>query len=420
MTTSASDFHLLYSANPNLRHIATLNYKTAMARGQRGGIIRTPVVHPMFHRPSDDVFRFPQDYIKSQRGYGKGGSVRVYPVGKRWNRNPRQFGAGQKGGLAAGAIGKMLLKPALGVALPMAAKYGINKIGKLIKKRKKQRGGNIRALASQLVESPQFTNLLTDPLMHVTRMARQYGSEGIKSLQTKLAGAIRGSQKGGSMKRRLAGDGKMLAGNLIRNAAELLNQKPTQQFVKSTVRKKVPIFKNTISKKAWGAVNSALRKASREGEKMWTSGRKQQRGGAFGVAAMLGKAILPTVAGAVLEPLLGGVLKQVGLGKGKGKGSHALRRVKRVTALNKRLRAALQRGGRGNAGDDVETNAVIQQVLHNKTPSGKATSTSVPTSKKKRSKSDILWSVVNSNAATQFANKFGQKASDAVLTKIFG
>ena len=398
-----------------------------MARGQRGGIIRTPVVHPMFHRPSDDVFRFPQDYIKSQRGYGKGGSVRVYPVGKRWNRNPRQFGSGQKGGLAAGAIGKMLLKPALGVALPMAAKYGINKIGKLIKKRKKQRGGNIRALASQLVESPQFTNLMTDPLMHVTRMARQYGSEGIKSLQTKLAGAIRGSQKGGSMKRRLAGDGKMLAGNLIRNAAELLNQKPTQQFVKSTVRKKVPIFKNTISKKAWGAVNSALRKASREGEKMWTSGRKQQRGGkqrggAFGIAAMLGKAILPTVAGAVLEPLLGGVLKQVGLGKGKVKGSHALRRARRVIAMNKRLRAALQRGGRGNSGDDVETNAVIRQVLHNTKPSGNATSsTSAPTSKKKkRSKSDILWSVVNSNAATQFANKFGQKASDAVLNKIFG
>ena len=129
---------------------------------------------------------------------------------------------------------------------------------------------------------------------------------------------------------------------------------------------------------------------------------------------MLGKAILPTVAGAVLEPLLGGVLKQVGLGRG----SHALRRAKCVTAFNKRLRAALQRGGRGNAGDDVETNAVIQQVLHNTTPSGNATSTS--TSKKKRSKGDILWSIVNSNAATQFANKFGQKASDAVLTKIFG
>lgn len=132
---------------------------------------------------------------------------------------------------------------------------------------------------------------------------------------------------------------------------------------------------------------------------------------------MLGKAILPTVAGAVLEPLLGGVLKQVGLGRG----SRARRRARRGTALNKRLRAALQRGGRGNSDlDDVETNAVIRQVLHNKTPSGNATSTSAPTSKKKRSKSDILWSVVNSNAATQFANKFGQKASDAVLTKIFG
>ena len=110
----------------------------------------------------------------------------------------------------------------------------------------------------------------------------------------------------------------------------------------------------------------------------------------------------------------------MGLGKGKVKGSHALRRARRVTALNKRLRAALQRGGRGNTGDDVETNAVIRQVLHNTTPSGNGTSTSAPTNKKKRSKSDILWSMVNSNAATQFANKFGQKASDAVLTKIFG
>ena len=414
-----SDFHLLYSANPNLRHIATMNYKSALARGQKGGIIAPPHYDTMF-APSNNDFRYGFPKLPPQYGFGRGGgSVQVYPVGKRWNRSPRQFGSGrrQQGGIAAGALGKMILKPALGVAVPMLAKLGINQIGKLIKKKKakKQRGGNLRNLAGQLVESRHFNKLLTDPLMHVTEMARSYGGEGIKKLQTKLARAIKGSpQKGGSIKRRLAGDGKIIAGDFIRNATALLGQKATRNFVKSNVRKKVPFFKNTISKKAWGAVNGALQRAAKQGKKLSASGRKQQRGGAFGLAAMLGKAILPAVAGAVLEPALGGILKQVGLGKGKG--SHLLRSVRRANAFQKRLRAVLQRGGRGNAGgggDDAETNAVIQQVLQ--TPS---TSTSKP--KKKKSKSDILWSMVNSNVVTQFADKFGQKASDAVLTKIFG
>ena len=122
----------------------------------------------------------------------------------------------------------------------MLAKLGISQIGKLMKKnKKKQKGGNIRALAGQLVESPQFTNLLTDPLMHVTGMARPYGSEAIKRLQSRLARELRGSsQKGGSIKQRLAGDGKILAGDFIRNAASLLRQDPTRNFVKSTVRKR--------------------------------------------------------------------------------------------------------------------------------------------------------------------------------------
>ena len=410
---AASNFHLLYSANPNLRHLATLNYRSFLA-GQKGGIVASPR-HPFsspFQNPESDLsWRYPHIY---QRGFGKRGnmaSVQVYPVGKRWNRAPRQFGRGaQRGGNLA--LGKMILKPALGVAVPMLAKLGINQIGKLIKKKKKkQRGRSLRALAGQLVESPQFTNLLTDPLMHVTGMARRYGSEGIKRLQSKLASKIRGSQKGGSIKRRLAGDGKMLAGNFIRNAATLLNQNPTRQFVKSAVRKKVPFFKKAISNKAWGAVNSALRQASREGTKLWTSGRKQsQRGGAFGLAAMLGKAILPTVAGAILEPALGGILKQVGLGKKR-------KRIdRRRAAMNKMFRAAMQRGGRGNSSS---ADAVIQQALQ---PSTKPASTSLTPAKKtkKKSKSDILWSIVNSNVAGKFADTFGQKVSDAVLTKIFG
>lgn len=265
MTTSASDFHLLYSANPNLRHIATLNYKTALANGQKGGIIASS--RDTMFGPFNDGFH---NGFPSQYGFGKGGgSVQVYPVGKRWNRNPRQFGAGQKGGLAAGAIGKMLLKPALGIALPMAAKYGINRLGKLIKKKKRQRGGNMRAIAGQLIESPQFAKLLTDPLLHTTNMARRYGVKGIHSLQKKLAKAVKGqSQKGGSLKRQLAGDGKMMAGDLVRNVAELIDQAPVRQYVKNTVRKKVPIFKNTISKKAWGAVHSALQQGRKQGEQL--------------------------------------------------------------------------------------------------------------------------------------------------------
>ena len=391
---AASNFHLLYSANPNLRHLATLKYKSSLA-GQTGGIIappRYPFSYPFQHPESDLRLRyshrpFPDSY---QLGSGKRNmaSVQVYPVGKRWNRAPRQFGSGaQRGGIAAGTLGKMVLKPALGVAVPMLAKLGINQIGKLVKKKKKrQRGGNIRALAGQLVESPQFTNLLTDPLMHVTGMARRYGSEGIKRLQSKLAKELRGSsQKGGSVKQRLAGEGKIIAGDFIRNAASLLRQAPTRNFVKSTVRKKVPFLKDTISRKAWGAVNSALRQASREGTKMSASGRKQ-RGGAFGIAAMLGKALLPTVAGAILEPALGGILKQVGLGKKRKKV------VRRATAMNKMFRAAMQRGGRGNSSS---ANAVIKQALQS---SAEPASTAVTPAKitKKKSKSDILWSMVNS------------------------
>ena len=141
---------------------------------------------------------------------------------------------------------------------------------------------------------------------------------------------------------------------------------------------------------------------------MSASGRKQ-RGGAFGIAAMLGKAILPTVAGAILEPALGGILKQVGLGKKRKKV------VRRATAMNKMFRAAMQRGGRGNSSN---TNALIQQALQ---PSSKPASTAVAPAKKtkKKSRSDILWSVVSSNIAGKFANTFGQKASDAVLAKIF-
>lgn len=413
---AASNFHLLYSANPNLRHLATLNYKSSLAGGQKGGIIapqRFDPFSPPFQHPESDLrLRYPN--IAFQLGSGKRGdmsSVQVHPVGKRWNRAPRQFGRGaQRGGIAAGALGKMVLKPALGVAVPMLAKLGINQIGKLVKKKKKrQRGGNIRALAGQLVESPQFTRLLTDPLMHVTGMARRYGTKGIKSLQTKLARELRGgsSQKGGSIKQRLTGEGKIIAGDLIRNAASLLGQDATRNFVKSTVRKKVPFFKDTASRKAWGAVNSALRKASREGTKMAASGRKQS-GGAFGIAAMLGKALLPTVAGAILEPALGGILKQVGLGKKRRVG-------RRATAMNKMFRAAMQRGGRGNSSSS-STNAVIKQALQ------PASTTVAPAkkTKKKKSKSDILWSVVNSNVAGKFANTFGQKASDAVLAKIFG
>ena len=174
----ASSFHLLYSANPNLRHLATLKYKSSLAAGQKGGIIapqRYPF-SPLFQQPESDLrLRYP--HIAYQLGSGKKrgnmASVQVYPVGKRWNRAPRQLGSdAQRGGIAAGALGKMLLKPALGVAVPMLAKLSISQMGKLIKKKKKkQKGGNIRALASQLVESPQFTNLLTDPLMHVTGMA---------------------------------------------------------------------------------------------------------------------------------------------------------------------------------------------------------------------------------------------------------
>ena len=202
---AASNFHLLYSANPNLRHLATLKYKSSLA-AQKGGIIAPQKFDPFsspFQKPESDL------RLRYQLGSGKRGgnmaSVQVYPVGKRWNRAPRQFGSGaQRGGIAAGTLGKMVLKPALGVAVPMLAKLGINQIGKLVKKKKKkrQRGGNIKALAGQLVESPQFTRLLTDPLMHVTRMARCYGTKGIKSLQTKLARELRGgsSQKGGSIK----------------------------------------------------------------------------------------------------------------------------------------------------------------------------------------------------------------------------
>ena len=156
-------------------------------------------------------------------------------------------------------------------------------------------------------------------------------------------------------------------------------------------------------------MNSALRQASRKGVKMADSGRKQ-RGGAFGIAAMLGKAILPTVAGAILEPALGGILKQVGLGKKRK------RAVRRAMVMNKRFRAAIQKGGRGNSSN---TNALIQQALQ---PSTKPASTAVAPAKKNKNKSrsDILWSMVNSDIAGKFANNFGQKASDAVLAKIFG
>ena len=250
---SASNFHLLYSANPNVRHLATLNYKSSLAGRQKGGIIAPQSLGPFASSFQDPISQIPDSY---QLGFGKRAknmsSLQVYPVGKRWNRAPRQSGRGsQKGGMAGMALGKMILKPALGLAVPMVAKLGINQIGKLIKKKKKQRGGSIRALAGQLVESRQFNKLLTDPLMHVTGMARRYGSEGIKSLQTKLARAIKG-QKGGSIKRRLAGDGKMIAGDFISNAASLLGQNATRNFVKSNVRKKVPFLKDTISRKAWG------------------------------------------------------------------------------------------------------------------------------------------------------------------------
>ena len=163
---AASNFHLLYSANPNLRHLATLKYKSSLV-GQKGGIIAPPrysFSSPFQHPESDLRLRYPHRGpfpASYQLGSGKRNmsSVQVYPVGKRWNRAPRQFGSGaQKGGIAAGAVGKMVLKPALGVAVPMLAKLGISQIGKLIKKKKKkQKGGNIKTLAGQLVESPQFT-----------------------------------------------------------------------------------------------------------------------------------------------------------------------------------------------------------------------------------------------------------------------
>ena len=195
---AASNFHLLYSANPNLRHLATLKYKSSLATGQNGGIIRPQRFDPFsspFQKPESDwLSRYP---LGSGKKRGNMASVQVYPVGKRWNRAPGQFGRGaQRGGNLA--LGKMLLKPALGVAVPMLVKLGINQVGKLIKKKKKrQRGGSLKALAGQLVESRQFTNLLTDPLMHVTGMARRYGTEGIKRLQSKLASTIRGSRKAG-------------------------------------------------------------------------------------------------------------------------------------------------------------------------------------------------------------------------------
>ena len=81
------------------------------------------------------------------------------------------------------------------------------------------------------------------------------------------------------------------------------------------------------------------------------------------------------------------------------------------------FRAAMQRGGRGNS-SSLSTDAVIKQALH--PASTTAVAPAKKTTKKKKSKSDILWSVVNSDVAGKFANTFGQKASDAVLTKIFG
>ena len=85
--------------------------------------------------------------------------------------------------------------------------------------------------------------------------------------------------------------------------------------------------------------------------------------------------------------------------------------------MNKMFRAAMQRGGRGNS-SSPSTDAVIKQALH--PASTTAVAPAKKTTKKKKSKSDILWSVVNSDVAGKFANTFGQKASDAVLTKIFG
>lgn len=84
--------------------------------------------------------------------------------------------------------------------------------------------------------------------------------------------------------------------------------------------------------------------------------------------------------------------------------------------MNKMFRAAMQRGGRGNTSSPVSTNAVIKQALQ------PASTTTVTTKQKKKKKSlgDVLWSVVNSNVAGKFADTFGQKASEAVLTKIFG
>ena len=82
-------------------------------------------------------------------------------------------------------------------------------------------------------------------------------------------------------------------------------------------------------------------------------------------------------------------------------------------AMNKMFRAAMQRGGRGNS--SPSTNSVIKQALQ---PASTAVAPAKKT-KKKKSKSDLLWSVVNSNIAGKFANTFGQKASDAVLAKIF-
>lgn len=359
----ADTFYLTRSPNAHVRLAALQNYNSSTR--QRGGAIfgrSTYLLNGL--TPPEDIVGSPQWANKRALGLQRGSGMRnsgvvVRAVGKRWGRRPRQYGGGQRGAGYA-AIAKMIAKPALGILAPMAIKAAAGGVKKLFNKRR-QRGGSIRKLGAQLVSSPEFRSMLRRPLQQALQLANTYGNKGIRKAQTALAAQL---QKGGSAKAIAARQGKILAGNLMADAVDVLMKPATRQFVRGVVKKKIPVFKNTAANAVWKAASAGLRGTRSQGRKMVTSAMLQ-KGGSLGIAGtVLGKVLLPRVGAAIVEPIakgaLSGLIKMVG-GSQRGGMYGKKRRLSRKMIMDRRMmRAALQRGGRGNRGT---TNKVIRQAL---------------------------------------------------------
>ena len=424
----ADTFYLTRSPNAHVRLAALQRYN--IGARQRGGTIfgRSNYLLSGLTPPEDIVGSGPWANKRAltlarQRGSGmRRSGVVVRAVGKRWGRAPRQYAVRGQRGAGYAAIAKMIAKPALSVLAPLAIKAAAGGVKKLVNKRRRQKGGSIKKLGANLVSSPEFRNMLRRPLKQALQLADTYGNKGIRLAQNALTSHL---QKGGSLKSVATKQGKIFAGNLMADAVDVLMKPSTKQFVRGMVKKKMPLFKNTAANAVWKATSAGLRGARKQGRKM-AVGAMLQKGGSLGIAgSVLGKVLLPRMGAALVEPLakgaLSGILKMVG-GSQRGGMYTKKRRLSRKMIMDRRLmRAALQRGGRGNRST---TNKAIQQALVPATKSSTAAvvpALTMPASKKaaKKTAGSMFNRILNSNALTTFGNKFAGRASDAILAKVF-